>query len=94
MYVVTDADRKNTDTDSKVYERFFFRHEAYDFFEKKKFSGVDGLVLFREDHWLSTDDETFAYGPYGDSDEARMAMRKFSTQKVKNFHTTVELVRI
>lgn len=94
MYIVTDADRREADSESKVYERFFFRHEAVKFFEDKEFAGYDGLVLFREEHWLSTDDETFAYGPYGDSNEVRMAMRKFSAQNVKNFHTTVELVRI
>jgi len=94
MFVVSDADRRNKDKPGEVYERFYYRHEAFKFADERMFAGTEGIVLFEENHWVSSDEEKYAYGPYGDSDSVRIALRKISKEKSTDFHTTVELVRV
>lgn len=94
MYVVSDADRKNADAPAEVYERFYFRHEAYEFLDEQKFKSVDGVVLFEEKHWVASDSQPYAYGPYGESFWATKIAKKKSSELGENFHTVVELERI
>lgn len=95
MYVVTDADRKNADELGKVHERFYFRHEAYDYTLTKRQEGVDGIVLFEEDHWVSSEDQTFLYGPYSDSDTVSWRIRELSEDNPDtHYHEYIELNRV
>lgn len=88
MFVVTDADAK---VRVPVYERFEWKWDAEQFISDSSFPH---LTLFEEQHWVSSDMETFEYGPYANSTDAELVReRKERENPMRAYSTLVELIR-
>lgn len=89
MFTVTDADAT---VRVPVHERFDFEADAQDFINS---SPHVELTLFSEDHWVSTEEQKFEYGPYDTPAQAQDVMERKSLEfPDKDFHLLVEMVRM